>query len=548
MTEQSFYVGVDVGTGSARAGVFDRSGRLYGIGVQPFETWNPEPDFYEQSSDQIWDAVVAALRAALESGDVDPAGVAGVGFDAACSLVVLDADGAPVTVSRSGDDDRNVIVWMDHRATEQAAAITRGGDDVLRYVGGVMSPEMQTPKLLWLKQNMPQVWQRAGGFFDLADFLAWRATGISARSLCTTVCKWTYVASETRGAEPGWRAAYFEAIGLGDLAEEGYARIGSAVSAVGDLHGPLSEEAADQLGLRAGIAVAVPVIDAHAGGIGLLGTDVGDGEAIDLSKRLALICGTSTCHMAVSPDPRYVEGVWGPYYSALLPGMWLTEGGQTATGALLDHVIGSHHRGEELAKQAAHRGVTVHDVLNEQLEQLTASLDFPAAATRDLHVLPYFHGNRSPRADASLRGMVAGLSLDDSVDGLAVLYLAAIQSLAYGTRHILESLNGAGYAIDTMIATGGSAHNDVYLREHADATGCRIILPKEAEAVLLGAAMLAASAAGAYSSVAEAMEGMSGIRHIVEPAGGAVGEYHHKKYAVFKRMYDDFTAYRALMA
>jgi D-ribulokinase len=113
-------------------------------------------------------------------------------------------------VSPSGDANRNVIVWMDHRAAGEADEINAGRHDVLRYVGGVISPEMETPKLLWLKRNLPQSFAAAAHFFDLADYLTWRATGSLARSMCTVTCKWTYLAHEQR-----WDAAYFRAIGLG---------------------------------------------------------------------------------------------------------------------------------------------------------------------------------------------------------------------------------------------------------------------------------------------------------------------------------------------
>src|SRR5262249_48931351 len=113
-----------------------------------------------------------AVRAALEQAGARAEDVAGVGFDATCSLVALDGEDRPVTVSPSGSDAQNVVVWMDHRATEQAERINHTKHDVLRYVGGIISPEMETPKLLWLKEKMPATWKRAAKFFDLPDFLA----------------------------------------------------------------------------------------------------------------------------------------------------------------------------------------------------------------------------------------------------------------------------------------------------------------------------------------------------------------------------------------
>jgi FGGY-family pentulose kinase len=546
MRAERLYLGIDVGTGSARAGLFDAAGRRVGMGAHPIALHRPEEDFVEQSSDDIWAACGAATRAALAEAGADPAHVGGVGFDATCSLVLLDASDRPVTVSPGADDRWNVIVWMDHRAVAQAERINAAGHEVLRYVGGVISPEMETPKLCWLKERLPASFQRAARFLDLADFLSYRATGNDARSLCTTVCKWTYLGHESR-----WDEGYFRQVGLGDLADEGFARIGRSVRPMGERAGGLTRAVAAELGLAEGTPVAVSIIDAHAGGLGLLGAPL-DGDAPTeetLEERVALIGGTSTCHMAVSRTPKFIRGVWGPYRSAMVPGLWLTEGGQSATGALIDHVIASHARGAGLAAEAQREGTTPQAILNRRLDALASSAAFPAELTRGLHVLPDHHGNRSPRADPTLRGMVSGLKLSDSLDQLALLYLATIQGIALGTRHVLSAMNAEGYRIRTMFASGGDTKNPVFVREHADATGCRVVLPAEPEAVLLGAAILGSVAAGDQPSVLAAMGAMNRVGRVIEPQapGGAVARYFDAKYRVFHRLHADQLAYRELM-
>ena len=543
------YLGIDVGTGSARAGVFDTTGRMLAAASHEIHTWRSRTDFVEQSSDDIWRALCTAVAQAMRDAAVEPASIRGIGFDATCSLVVLGSEDQPVTVSPSGSDEQNVIVWMDHRALEQAERINGTGHAVLKYVGGRISPEMETPKLMWLKENLPQTWQRATRFMDLPDFLVYRATGQDVRSLCSTVCKWTYWGQHGEAAG-GWDDSYFRQVGLGDLVDEGYRRIGTCVRPVGEAVGQgLTPAAARELGLEPGTAVGVSIIDAHAGGLGMLGAQVeGDPATTEaLETRLALIGGTSSCHMAVSREPRYLSGVWGPYYSAMVPNMWLTEGGQSATGALIDHVIFTHARTAELQNAAGAEGRTVYELLNERLDHLSKMTVFPAGLTRDLHVLPYFHGNRSPRADATLRGVISGLTLGDTVDDLALLYLATVQAVAHGTRHIINTLNENGYRIETIFTCGGGTKNPVFLREHADITGCRIVLPHEPEAVLLGAALLGAVAAGDFESVLEAMTAFNGTGEERQPAGGAVAAYHGAKHAVFLQMYDAFTAQRTIM-
>jgi FGGY-family pentulose kinase len=535
-------IGVDVGTGSARAGVFDGAGRMLGQASRSIKAWRPEADHVQQSTTDIWAAVSASVREALaQAGDVT---VRGIGFDATCSLVVLAADGAPVSVSPDGAPEQNVIVWMDHRAGAEADRINARAHDVLRYVGGRISLEMETPKLLWLKENRPDAWAQAAHFFDLPDFLTWRATGSMARSLCSTVCKWTYLGHEQR-----WDEGYFRAIGLGDLADDGFRRIGTDIRPLGSVVGGLSAKVAAEWGLPAGIPVGTSAIDAHAGGIGVIGAAVGDTrpDAAALLHRLALVGGTSSCHMAVSVEPRFVPGVWGPYYAAMVPGLWLNEGGQSATGSLIDHMVMTHAAYPAVLEQARVAGETIYQRLNAMLETLAASVAFPAALTEGLHVMPDFHGNRSPRADATLRGMVSGLRLAAGPEDLALLYLATVQAVAYGTRHIVETLNAEGYAIDTILACGGGTKNPVFLREHADATGCALVLPQEPEAVLLGAAILGAVAGALQPDVAQAMAAMSRAGSIIEPGSDAVRRYHDAKYAVFQKMYADQMAYRTLI-
>ena len=548
----NYYLGIDVGTGSARAGIFDARGCMAGSASFPIKLWHPAPDHVEQSSEDIWRACARATRAALRGAGLKAAAIKGIGFDATCSLVALDAQDRPVTVSTTGRAEQNVVVWMDHRALEQTERINRTGHAVLRYVGGVISPEMEMPKLLWLKEHLPASWQRTARFFDLPDFLTYRATGDETRSLCSTVCKWTYL-GQRGGDGAGWSREFFQQIGLGELAAENFRRSGQTIRPMGTpWGGGLTARAAKELGLIAGTPVGGSIIDAHAGGLGMLGAKLGGRapRSSALNQRLALIGGTSSCHMAVSAQPRFIRGIWGPYFSAMIPGLWLTEGGQSATGALIDHVIFSHAASAGLVLEAKRSGRTIYELLNARLDTLAESerAPFPAALTRELHILPDFHGNRSPRADPTLRGVISGLTLSATADDLARRYLAAIQAVAYGTRHIIEEMNRQGYAIDTVLICGGGTKNPVFLREHADITGCRLVLPAEPEAVLLGSAVLGAVAGGEHATVLGAMQSMNAAGRIIAPTRGSVARFHAAKYRVFHRLHADFLAVRKLMS
>lgn len=510
---------VDVGTGSARAGILDAAGRLLGRAEQPIRMHRPRADHAEHDSEDVWAAVCSAVRKALDKAGVLPASVAGISFDATCSLVVRDAGGGQLSVSTGGERRWDTIVWLDHRALAEADECTATGHEVLDYIGGVMSPEMQTPKLMWLKRHLPGTWNAAGLMFDLADFLTWKASGSLARSQCTLTAKWTYLAHE----ETGWRRDFFEQVGLGDLFEHG--GLPAKASPVGADLGPLRPEAAAALGLGENCRVGAGLIDAYAGALGVLGGFAGDAQ--NIGRHLALIAGTSSCVMAMSPQPRPFPGVWGPYYGAGLPELWLSEGGQSVTGALLDHVIRWHGAGGE-------PDAAMHGRIGRRIGELRAEEGETFAAR--LHVLPDFHGNRSPLADPHAVGVISGLTLDSSFDSLVRLYWRTAVAIALGVRHVLDALNENGYVIDTLHVTGGHTKNPLLMELYADATGCTVIEPESDEAVLLGTGMVAATAAGLYPDLNAACIAMrQGGRKRLPDATAA--KRFERDYRVFLEMH-----------
>ncbi|XP_076283733.1 FGGY carbohydrate kinase domain-containing protein [Lasioglossum baleicum] len=538
-----YFVGVDVGTGSARAALVSSKGKIVKMATCPLEIFHPAPNFYEQSSDNIWSAVCHVVKSVV--ADISADNVKGVGFDATCSLVAVDKTGSPVTISPTGEDKQNVILWMDHRAQEEADFINAQNHEMLQYVGGKISLEMETPKMLWLKKNLPSSWNRAALLFDLPDFLTWKATGSESRSLCSLVCKWNYNADPDGNS--GWNEEFFHQIQLGDLMKDNWRKIGSDVRTPGDpVDEGLSAKAASELGLLKGTAVGTSLIDAHSGGLGMIGCSI-PGLTPNLQNRLALICGTSTCHMIVNEKKLFVNGVWGPYYSAMIPGLWLNEGGQSATGKLLDHIIDAHPATPGILKSLS-GNKHIQQYLTELLKTMAdqKGLKNVSYLTKEIHVWPDFHGNRSPLADPTLKGMVSGLSLSVDEENLALYYLATVQALTYGTKHILETLEAAGHKVDELLVCGGLSQNPLFIQIQADVLGLPVFCPVEKESVLIGAAILGSYAAGKFNTIYEAIETMGGSANIVKPRNQC-HRYHLQKYRVFRKMVQDQNDYRELM-
>lgn len=521
-----FVIGVDVGTGSARAGVFDLQGHMLASAKQEITVFQGHGSVAEQSSTEIWQAVCLVVQDALALSGVKPVQVVGLGFDATCSLVVLGPGGVSLPVGPSEDTNRDIILWMDHRAIEQAERINQGAHPVLRYVGGRISPEMETPKLLWLKEHKPQVYRDAWQFFDLTDFLTWRATGDLARSTCTVTCKWTYLAHEKR-----WDQTYFDSIGLGDLASNSFERIGQRVVEPGTkLGNGLTVHAARELGLEPGTPVAAGVIDAHAGGIGTVGSG-GSPESC-----LAYVFGTSSCTMTTTIEPVFVPGVWGPYYSAMVPNMWLNEGGQSAAGAAIEHLLKLHPAAQEAQENAQRLNLSLPVYLSQLALKSFENPSNVVSLVDGLHVVPEFLGNRAPFADPNARAVIVGLGMQDDVESLAILYVAGICSIGYGLRQIVEAQAAAGATVSQVMISGGAGSHDFVRQILADTTGLPIVATAAQEPVLLGAAMLGSVAAGAFASVQSAMHSMSRVDRVYSPCGESNAAIHARRYNAFKRL------------
>ena len=430
---------VDVGSARARAGLFSPEGRLVARASRAFATL-PSPggqagfDFAE-----IWQAVADALAEARRVAGASPAQVQALAFDATCSLVV----DAPGFVP-------DVIAWHDHRAVAEARDLSALPHEVVARAGRSVSPEMQTPKLMWLARHRPGIWADLRGVRDLCDHLAWRATGREARSLCAMAAKWPYLPDHG-----GWADDLLAQLGLSGLPRAG------VVLAPGAVIGPLSARGAAELGLDRDCVVAAGLIDAFAGALG---------AAPDMP---ALIAGTSNCVMAAGVAVR--PALWGPYPDAILPGETVSEGGQSATGAALEQV-----------RRLYPDPVPAHEAILDRIASRIAARGEPGG---DLHVLPDFKGNRAPFGDPLMRGTIHGMSMERTPEALDALYWRVAVAIALGTRQVIAHM---GLAPDHIAIAGGQARAPLLRQLYADATGAQVHWQPE-DAVLRGTAIAAAA-------------------------------------------------------
>ncbi|WP_176086224.1 FGGY-family carbohydrate kinase [Martelella sp. HB161492] len=489
-----FVIAVDVGTASARAGLFDGDGYMKARSVYPLDLSRDTAQRGEYSSENIWQAVATTVRAVRAEADIEASEIAAIAFGATCSLVFQPAGEKPAALSRQGFD---TIAWFDHRASAEAFECTATGHDVLSRLGGVMSPEMQIPKLMWARRNRPDLLESGGNVFDLADFLTFLATGSTQRSISTLASKWTYL-PET---ETGWSHDFLKAVGLEDLpARDGLDR---RPLAIGAAIGPLTANAARDLGLDEAVLVAPGMVDAYAGALGVLPP-----PQTGSPSPLALIGGTSSCLVGQSAVPHHGKSLWGPFFSALYRGSYLVEAGQSATGGLLNHLLEASSAGGTATE-------ALHDRVIARIKTLRAMEGDSFAS--GITMVPDFHGNRSPFADPAMTGMIAGLTLDKSFDGLCRLYFRALVAIALGLKQVIGAMAEAGFAADTLLLAGGHARNPLLREIYPDVTGKTLVLAREKDAVLLGSAINAASAAGLHAGLAAAAVAMQASELTVVP-------------------------------
>jgi len=491
---QTLFLGLDVGTQSVRAALFDPRGSCRAFASGSLDTVHPQPSWAEQDALQWWQAACSAVPEALARANARPEQIAGIGLDCtACTVLPCQIDGTPV---------RSALLWMDQRSFREAAEISASADPILRYVSGVVSPEWMLPKALWLKRHEPAVFRKAQRLVECTDWFMFRLTGEWNLSLNNVTVKWDYARPDG-----GWSQPLLKWAGLEDLPEKWPSQV--VPLGKGDLR--LSACAAGELGLKAGIPVAQGGIDAYLGMLGMGAVEAGD---------LAMIMGSSTCHLAMSPKELFGSGMLGCYPDAVVEGLFTLEGGQTATGSIVNWYR-QHFAGNEAA-EAERSGRNVYELLDEKAAAVPPGCE-------GLICLDYWQGNRCPLKDPKARGMFLGLTLSH---GPGHVYRSIYEATAFGTRHILEDVARHGLMVKRLFAGGGGAKSRLWLQIHADVLGQPIHLPRENEACALGSALVAAAHCGHYADLEEAARQMVQISGIIEPRPENTRryDYYYAKY------------------
>jgi L-ribulokinase len=504
----TYAVGLDFGTESGRAVLVDLStGAELATAIHEYENGvidrtlpapdddvRLEPDWALQDPADYVATIRSTVPRLLAETGVDPAEIVGLGIDfTACTMLPTTADGTPLCQVPEFRREPHawVKLWKHHAAQPEADRINetaaRLGEAWLPRYGGRISSEWFYSKSLQILDEAPGVYRAADRLLEAADWVIWQLTGAETRNSCTAGYKAIW--SKQDGFPS---AAYFGALdpGFAAIVDEKMSR---DVRPVGERAGGLTAQAAAWTGLRPGTAVAIANVDAHVSVPAVGVTQPGT---------MVAVMGTSTCHMVLGSRLVVAEGMCGVVEDGIIPGYFGYEAGQSAVGDIFAWFT-KQAVPPEVHEQARREGSSVHAVLERDAARLRPG-------ENGLLALDWWNGNRSILVDVELSGLLVGATLATRP---ADIYRALLESTAFGTRAIIESLEAAGVAVERVVACGGlPERNELLMELSADITGREFEVAASSQAPALGAAMhggvAAGAAAGGYDAIGDAAAAM----------------------------------------
>ncbi len=480
MDSDKYFLTFDFGTESVRGGIFDSKGRLIATESKSYKTYFPNPGWAEQEPDEWWNSFLYVAKSLIGSFNKRDK-IEGITVDTtSCTVLAMDKDFNPL---------RKAIIWMDVRAYQQAVKIANVDVEALKYNGyGNVSAEWMPCKALWIKENEPELYSRAEHICEFQDWVNYKLTGNYVGSINNVTIRWYYNAEGN-----GWPLNFYEKIGLGDLIP----KFPEKILKLGDKVGNLKDELVSVLELKKSIPVLQGGADAYIGMIGLNVVKPG---------RLAFITGSSHLLLGLANKDFHKKGIFGTFPDALIPGLYVVEGGQISTGSIMkwykDNFINC-----EIEREAEKNRQKIYDYMSSIAKELPIG-------SEGLILLDYWQGNRTPLTDPQARGVIWGLSLKHTPFHI---YRAIMEGVAYGTEHIRRYFKDAGFEPEEVYACGGVTQSDLWMQIHSDVLGLPINIPEEPNAPLLGDAILAAYGTGCYSSIEEAALNMVEVAKKVEP-------------------------------
>lgn len=488
---KQYLLAIDLGTSSCKAAVFDRGGNVIDSANGAYPVYYPHQGWAEQDPEEWWGGICSAVQAILKNGKVKKEEIACVGVDGqSWSAVAIDQDGKCLT--------RNPI-WMDNRAKAQCEKARQelGEDTFFECSGNALLPSYTTGKVLWYRDELPEVFGRIDKILQSNSYIVYRLTGEISQDVSQG---YGWHCFDMRKGE--WNEQLLRDLKLDPS-------ILPPIHACDSVVGKVSTQAAAECGLLEGTPVVAGGLDACCGSLG-----AGVLHSGETQEQGGQAGGMSICIDTYQADPRLILS----YH--VVPDLWLLQGGTVGGGGVMrwfEQQFADYER--SVAKEKG----------KPSLVQLGELAEAVPAGSEGLILLPYMSGERTPIWDPDAKGVFYGVDFSKTKGHFV---RACMEAVAYSLRHNLDVAAHAGAEVEVMRAVGGSANSLVWTQIKSDVTGKPIVVPYSDAATTLGAAILAGIGCGMYSSYDEAVEltVRETRRHEPNPENRAVYDRYYDTY------------------
>ena len=483
-------------------------------------------DWALQHPQDYLDVLYKAVPEAIKLSGVSKDDIIGLGVDfTACTILPVKKDGTPLCFMDEYKDNPHAYVklWKHHAAQDKANKLNdiaeERGEEWLKNYGGKISSEWAIPKVWQILDEAPEIYDAADSFIEAGDWIVSKLIGKENRSSCFAgyKCNWS-----KRDGFPS--KDFFKSLDprLENFIDDKWSR---DISPTGTKAGELTAEMAEKLGLNAGIAVSVAIIDAHvfvpAAGVAEPG-------------KLVAIMGTSTCHMLLSDEGTPVEGTSGVVEDGILPGFFGYEAGQACVGDHFQWFV-ENCVPKAYFDEAEKQGLNIHAYLRQKAQT-------QKPGEHGLVALDWWNGNRSVLIDGDLTGLIVGMTLTTKPEDI---YRALIEATAYGTRIIVDTFKNAGVVINEYYAAGGIAKKDpMAMQIYADIINMPVKIVGSDQGGALGSAIFGAVAAGkdkgGYDDVLTAAAKMGKVLDIEYKPNTENVKVYDKLFEEYKLLHDYF--------
>ena len=493
---KSYLLGIDIGTSACKVAVFDKTGKVMAAESGDYPVYYPHEGWAEQNPEEWWTAVCGAVRRTIDSAGIAPEEIAGVGIDG--------QSWSAIAVDKTGKVLANTPIWMDTRAQSICDRLNEeiGAEEIFRVAGNSLQPSYTTAKILWYRENLPEVYKSTYKILQSNSYIAFKLTG-----------------EMTQDLSQGYGLHCFD-MRTGKWDEDMCGRLGipreflPEICACDKIVGTVTKKAALECGLAEGTPVAAGGLDAACGTLGA--GVIHPGETQEQGGQAG---GMSICTEEYKADPRLILSFH------VVPGQWLLQGGTTGGGGVMRWFEREFADYERMMKEQT--GVSSLNQLNEISEKVAPGCD-------GLVFLPYMAGERSPIWNPGAKGVFYGLDFSKTKGHMV---RACMEGVALSLQHNLKTAEEAGVRVDVLRAMGGSANSLLWTQIKSDITGKPIVVPASDTATTLGAAILAGVGTGFYRSYEEAVSLTVSETRRHQP-NEANREVYEKTYETYLKLYE----------